>query len=494
MNGRRNNTMKRNKIDESRELSYLDVYPPFRAESMEDIYSTVALMSEEDGNKREIVCVGLLILSNYRLIFVDNMRASVLVAKHAIMDSNMTISIFLGDIIDISLTTIRDKELDANVETIIIKTISARVYRLGFLAGIMNDDFNEDSHSTWKPPEEVAYVSDNQSIQAKSWFVDNQLIHNFARGTFVDSKVQDAFYLLCGDRMDPASHIPQDNYSQFDESFEGHCAERMLKRIRWKVQNRYLSRIIISRTLSKEIDMLLGISRGTGNFHSIGGRSSSPSTPVEANYNVNMKMSEKDREIIIDNYVQSWKLYDPMEEFKRMGILKEDSKWRLCDLNIGYDAISTYPEIIVVPAEATDTTVLGSIKFRSKGRIPALSYLNQFNNCSITRCSQPLVGMTGKRSDDDERILRLINETTKDFYKDSNNNKPLIIADARPKINAQANQAAGKGYEFERNYGNMKIVFLGIANIHVMRKSLEMAIDVCTSSSEKSSFLKGICV
>ena len=71
----------------------------------------------------------------------------------------------------------------------------------------------------------------------------------------------------------------------------------------------------------------------------------------------------------------------------------------------------------------------------------------------------------------------------------STNTKPLIIADARPKINAQANQAAGKGYEFERNYEHIKIVFLGIANIHAMRKSLEMAIDVCTSSSEKINFL-----
>ena len=100
-----------------------------------------------------------------------------------------------------------------------------------------------------------------------------------------------------------------------------------------------------------------------------------------------------------------------------------------------------------------------------------------------------MVGITGNRSDDDENFLKMINETTRDPNKDTH--KPLIIADARPKINAQANQAAGKGYEFERNYENIKIIFLGIANIHVMRKSLEMAIDVCTSYSDKKKFLRG---
>lgn len=40
-----------------------------------------------------------------------------------------------------------------------------------------------------------------------------------------------------------------------------------------------------------------------------------------------------------------------------------------------------------------------------------------------------------------------------------------------------ANRAAGKGYENEAFYENMKFKFLGIENIHVMRSSLQKLID-----------------
>jgi hypothetical protein len=108
------------------------------------------------------------------------------------------------------------------------------------------------------------------------------------------------------------------------------------------------------------------------------------------------------------------------------------------------------------------------------------------NGCSLTRSSQPLVGLTLNRSSEDEQFLKFINETV-------SNPKSLIIADARPKLNAQANQAAGKGFEFERNYENCKVVFLGIANIHVIRKSHEAVMAAFASKiTEKANFLKSI--
>ena len=44
-------------------------------------------------------------------------------------------------------------------------------------------------------------------------------------------------------------------------------------------------------------------------------------------------------------------------------------------------------------------------------------------------------------------------------------------------INAMANRAAGKGYENENFYANIKFQFLGIENIHVMRSSLQKLIE-----------------
>ena len=195
-------------------------------------------------------------------------------------------------------------------------------------------------------------------------------------------------------------------------------------------------------------------------------------------------LSEEETAELLPRFVDSWKLYSPIEEFKRFNI--PNDQWRLFFLNIGYEITNTYPEVLVVPAAANDDLVLGSIKFRSKGRFPALSWLNKSNNCSITRCSQPLVGLTMNRSADDEQFLKLINNA-------GGSGKPLIIADARPKLNAQANQAAGKGFEFESNYKNSKILFLGIANIHAIRKSYEDFVAVCSSkTTDKANFLKGI--
>lgn len=54
----------------------------------------------------------------------------------------------------------------------------------------------------------------------------------------------------------------------------------------------------------------------------------------------------------------------------------------------------------------------------------------------IVRCSQPLVGMSGKRNKDDEKYLDVIRETNRQISK-------LTIYDARPSVNAVANKVGG---------------------------------------------------
>lgn len=49
----------------------------------------------------------------------------------------------------------------------------------------------------------------------------------------------------------------------------------------------------------------------------------------------------------------------------------------------------------------------------------------------------------------------------------------MYVVDTRPKINAMANKAQGKGYENENNYANIQFYFIGIENIHVMRDSIQ---------------------
>lgn len=112
--------------------------------------------------------------------------------------------------------------------------------------------------------------------------------------------------------------------------------------------------------------------------------------------------------------------------------------------------------------------LIGSSRFRSKARLPVLTYLHS-NQASISRCSQPLSGFSA-RCLEDEQMLEAIRNTNP-------NNRFMYVVDTRPRINAMANRAAGKGYENEAFYENIKFQFLGIENIHVMRTSLQKLVE-----------------
>ncbi|XP_031979666.1 myotubularin-related protein 8 isoform X1 [Corvus moneduloides] len=193
-------------------------------------------------------------------------------------------------------------------------------------------------------------------------------------------------------------------------------------------------------------------------------------------FSYNPKMSKENREM-------GWKLIDLKLDYQRMGI--PNDYWEVTDINKDYEVCSTYPPEIVVPRAATKAVVMGSSRFRSRGRIPVLSYLYKENNAALCRCSQPLAGFSA-RCLEDEQMLQAIRE--------ANPGSPFMyVVDTRPKLNAMANRAAGKGYENEDNYENIRFKFIGIENIHVMRSSLQKLLEVCEMKSPSmSDFLTGL--
>ena len=62
-----------------------------------------------------------------------------------------------------------------------------------------------------------------------------------------------------------------------------------------------------------------------------------------------------------------------------------------------------------------------------------LSWIHPESQATITRSSQPLVGVSGKRNKEDERYIQLIMEANMQSHK-------LYIMDARPQVNAVANK------------------------------------------------------
>ncbi|KAJ5818751.1 hypothetical protein N7474_004342 [Penicillium riverlandense] len=180
-----------------------------------------------------------------------------------------------------------------------------------------------------------------------------------------------------------------------------------------------------------------------------------------------------------------WQLYDPRKEWVRQGVGKEGQ---------------------------------------------ALTYLHPVNNCSITRSSQPLVGVRQNRSIQDEKLLAAIFSTSRserplasfiqpNLEKEASDSSQSIgetiptdpeltnaeeieddmiaaargdseesssiygaqqsnlIVDARPTVNAFAMQAVGLGSENMDNYKFATKAYLGIDNIHVMRDSLNKVVD-----------------
>nr|XP_023697469.1 myotubularin-like [Paramormyrops kingsleyae] len=178
-----------------------------------------------------------------------------------------------------------------------------------------------------------------------------------------------------------------------------------------------------------------------------------------------------------------WNVYNPMQEFRRQGL--PNDQWRVTFLNSTYELCDTYPSILVVPYTASDEDLRRVATFRSRSRISVLSWIHPENQAVITRCSQPLVGMGGKRNRDDERYLELIRATNRTTSK-------LTIFDARPNVNAVANKATGGGYEGEDAYQNAELVFLDIQNIHVMRESLKKLKDIVFPNVEESHWLSSL--
>jgi myotubularin-related protein 6/7/8 len=164
------------------------------------------------------------------------------------------------------------------------------------------------------------------------------------------------------------------------------------------------------------------------------------------------------------------------------------------------------------------------------------------NNCSITRSSQPTPGLRGNRNAQDERLVAAIwgtnrgwkpanapssgsaeytpdssvvnldessanasfvgvgdpemgktvrttaddltgsGETDPDLPKVYGSQQRNLIVDARPTVNAYAMQAVGLGSEKMDYYPGAEKAYLGIDNIHVMRKSLDTVIDALKES------------
>lgn len=167
--------------------------------------------------------------------------------------------------------------------------------------------------------------------------------------------------------------------------------------------------------------------------------------------------------------------YNIDTDYKRLYV--HDLNWRLSDLNSSYHLCPTYPSVLVFPGHLSDDDIIGAASQRSIGRLPALVWLHPETRAPLCRASQPMAGLSGSL-DYDKKILMSMRASCP---------KILRIADARPKLNANANAMQGKGFENVSFLGGpsaVALVFLDIDNIHVMRHSLSKLHEAFTDTEQ----------
>ncbi len=141
-----------------------------------------------------------------------------------------------------------------------------------------------------------------------------------------------------------------------------------------------------------------------------------------------------------------WDAFDLQAEYLRMGV--PNAQWVLATVNNDYDLCDTYPRHVYVPAGASTHVLMGSAKFRSRGRLPVLSYLHRDNQAAICRCSQPLSGFSA-RCVEDELMLQAIR-------KANSASSFMYVVDTRPKVGADG----GWGWDHFLNSVFVRITLL----------------------------------
>eukprot|EP00755_Sulcionema_specki_P027301 Sspe_Gene.16677::Locus_5890_Transcript_1_1_Confidence_1.000_Length_2848::g.16677::m.16677/K18081/MTMR1_2; myotubularin-related protein 1/2 len=142
--------------------------------------------------------------------------------------------------------------------------------------------------------------------------------------------------------------------------------------------------------------------------------------------------------------------------------------WRLSEANQEFQLCSSYPPYLVVPSAVTDATLQASARFRAQNRLPVLSWRCPKTGFTISRSSQPLVGVFNQRSFEDESLVKQLRAASGASDKASE----FYILDLRAKEVTIGNQLVRGGGHEAHAYYRCKTFFFNLRNIHSVSASL----------------------
>lgn len=129
----------------------------------------------------------------------------------------------------------------------------------------------------------------------------------------------------------------------------------------------------------------------------------------------------------LNSKIDGWATYSLKKEYLERQKLGENKLWRVVTANRQFDLCDSYPKEFIVPMTVRDGSVYHVAQFRTKGRVPALCWVNPQTSACLWRCAQltpivvqDMVGMAKIRCKEDEEVLDMIKRV----------HQPLIIIGA----------------------------------------------------------------
>ncbi|XP_049557265.1 myotubularin-related protein 6 isoform X4 [Orcinus orca] len=188
-------------------------------------------------------------------------------------------------------------------------------------------------------------------------------------------------------------------------------------------------------------------------------------------FSYNPKQNDSER-------LRGWQLVDLAEEYKRMGV--PNSNWQLSDANRDYKA--------AICRCSQPLSGFSARCLEDEHLLQAISKANPANRYMYVMDTRPRHRMQSWWATQKD-IGRIIVRISSKIWND----EKIRESDGKKRLNAMANRAAGKGYENEDNYSNIRFQFVGIENIHVMRSSLQKLLEVNgTKGLSVSDFYSGL--
>ncbi|OXB76448.1 UNVERIFIED_CONTAM: hypothetical protein H355_014163 [Colinus virginianus] len=232
----------------------------------------------------------------------------------------------------------------------------------------------------------------------------------------------------------------------------------------------------------------------------------------------------------------AWRISNINEKYKLCGSYPQEIIVPAWITDKELESVASFRSWKRIPAVVYSLGVLGFTAISELSFNPSASVIrgvngrHQSNGAVISRCGQPEVSWWGWRNADDEHLVQSVAKACASDSR-SNSNKlmngncsrdfsnggdlsdvefdssisnasgaeslaiqpqKLLILDARSYAAAVANRAKGGGCECPEYYPNCEVVFMGMANIHSIRKSFQSLRLLCTQMPDPGNWLSAL--